>query len=322
VKSRRVSDEDVYYCYRLFLKREPNEFEWSLWRALSAGQEFSLQWLMDNILYSPELTSLQDQAGSVQLIELEEMNIFIRPGDTAVGANIAYYKTWEPHVVQVLKPLLTPSAVFIDIGANIGYFSLLAAPLVGGQGTVMAFEPNPDNCFLLGQSIRANGYTNIHVQPYAVTERAETLGLFAPFPVSNGQIISLLEANGQKENVSHIIGSVALDDLIGDVERVDIIKMDIEGAEPQALRGMHRLLQIHRPTLITEFNPAAIEMTSHVTPESYLVRIKESGFDLFLLDSMGADSGIPQSIEAILSTYQQYQANYGVDHLELLAIPK
>lgn len=322
MKTRRVSEENVVYFYRLFLQRELNEFEWDSWRALSAAQEVSLQWLIDSILYSQEISSLREGTDPAQIIELPEMKICIRPGDLAVGATIAYYKTWEPHVTQALQSLLTPGAVFIDIGANIGYFSLLAAPLVGEQGTVIAFEPNPDNCFLLAHSIRANGYTNIHVLPYAVTERAETLGLFAPFPLSNGQIISFLEASGQKEKVAHIIGSVALDDFLGDVERIDIIKMDIEGAEPQALRGMYRLLQLHRPSLITEFNPTAIEMTSHVTPESFLEQIKESGFDLFLLDSMGADIGPPQSTEAILHTYQQYHANYGSDHLELLATPK
>src|SRR5690606_15185214 len=96
---------------------------------------------------------------------------------------------YEPHVTAEVRRLLQPGMTFVDVGANIGYFALLAASLVGAQGKVIAFEPNLENCELLRRSIAANGFDDfVHVHPYAVAEKAQFFTLDVGTS-SNGRII-------------------------------------------------------------------------------------------------------------------------------------
>lgn len=314
---QQIREEDIYYCYRRFLEREPNELEWSNWHALMADREISVQWLIDSFLDSVEYKLIHGEIQENQLIQLEEMKIYIQPGDWAVGGHIAQNRIWEPHVTHALKSLLRPDATFIDIGANIGYFTLLAASCVGTEGRVIAFEPNPNNCDLLTRSIEANGFRNIQVHRYAVAEYAGAFVLLTDFPESNGHIISCLRAIGQTGKNLHVVGSVVLDEFLANIERIDVVKLDIEGAEPKAVLGMRQLLASHRPILITEFNPTAIEQTSQVPAVSYLDQLVELGFDLFILDRTEAGPTTPQSKEAILQASFESSPPY----LELLAMP-
>ena len=93
------------------------------------------------------------------------------PADYAVGHTVARTGSYEPEVSATLREVLPPGATFVDIGANIGWFSLLAASLVGPTGRVIAIEPNPRNVALLRQSAKDNGFDNIDVVTVALGER-------------------------------------------------------------------------------------------------------------------------------------------------------
>src|SRR5256885_3164883 len=80
------------------------------------------------------------------LLRLADFKIYVRLDDWAVGARIAVRRTHEPHVTRVMLPLLRPGTVIVDIGANIGYYTLLAASRIGSTGKVIAFEPSLENC--------------------------------------------------------------------------------------------------------------------------------------------------------------------------------
>ena len=125
---------------------------------------------------------------------------------------------------------------FLDIGANIGYFSLLAASVVGEMGKVICFEPNVQNLRLLHASVLENGFQHVQVFPLAASDsrhliKSQSFG-------SNGFLVA---APSEPSN-HQFVQSVAVDDLVSAEGRVHVIKMDIEGYESFALRGMRQLV--------------------------------------------------------------------------------
>ena len=106
----------------------------------------------------------------------EGFRIHVDPTDYAVGHTLARTGSYEPDVSATLRSVLGQGATFVDIGANIGWFSLLGASLVGAAGRVVAIEPNPRNVALLRQSAKDNGFDNIEVIAVALSERP------APWP--------------------------------------------------------------------------------------------------------------------------------------------
>lgn len=164
--------------------------------------------------------------------------------------------------------------IFLDVGANIGYYSLLAASL-SKSGKVYSVEANPKVYQRLLNNIKINGFRNIVVFNIAagntnmVTAMDEKGGFFA-----NGTIVSEKDASLLAEGTTNV-EMRRLDDLLQ--PPVSLIKMDIEGAEPLALQGMSNLLlQPDRPTLIIEFNPAYnMNMLIQELPEDYHIDLMD-----------------------------------------------
>ena len=152
----------------------------------------------------------------------------------------------------MLRDRLGPGDVCLDVGANVGVMTFLASTLVGPSGRVIAVEPNPDNVQLLCRGILVNGCTNVEVFPLAASDRRAVFRL-------SGRSNTELLAPGLPVEPGRLAQSVVLDDAFPDIARLDMVKLDIEGHEPAALRGMQRLMTTHRPTLLVEFNPRCLE---------------------------------------------------------------
>jgi FkbM family methyltransferase len=313
-----ATEEDVYYCYRLFLQRKPDPTGWESWQKMVRGGQFSLQVLCDSFLYSDEFVTIEQQRSRPQLVNLEGFKIYARLNDAFVGSGIIRYKSYEANVTREVRSLLKPGHVFIDIGANIGYFTLLAATLVGPQGKVLAFEPNEDNCDLLKTSVRENGFENIEIYPYAVSECEQSLELVVAAPHSTGQVCDLAPGASTPAPGFRVVRAVALDDMLTDRERINVVKMDIDGAEPRALWGMERLIRRHRPVMLVEFAPDFLLSISQVTPETFLDQLAGYGYDLVVLDRSSDAKLTPQSKEEMMAIY----ARSGTKHIDLVCYPR
>ena len=86
-----------------------------------------------------------------QRVQLEGFSLYVMPDDY-IGASIMSSRTYEPHVTKVIRRELNEGEIFLDLGANIGYFSMLASSIVKNKGKVLAFEPNPQNLPLMYES--------------------------------------------------------------------------------------------------------------------------------------------------------------------------
>ena len=244
------------------------------------------------------------------LLRLPDFSMYVRLDDWLVGARIALRRRYEPHVVAAMRPLLGPGTVMVDIGANVGYHTLMAASLVGRAGKVIAFEPASDNCVLLTRSLVANGFDNVVVHTLAVADVAGLVGFV--MDESNGCINP-----GDPFASAMQVRAVVLDAFLADERRIDVIKMDIEGSEGRALRGMHGLLHRCRPVLFTEFFPSALPWRSAMGAEEYLDELRALGYSLAVIDRESGPAPTAQENREILA---QVAAD-GRGYVDLVARP-
>ncbi len=201
--------------------------------------------------------------------------------DDADSLNLSIHGEHESGTTALLKSLVRDGDTALDIGAHIGYFTLLMAGLAGESGRVFAFEAHPDNAALLRRTTTESGYSNVVIENKAVTSRTGPLYLI---PDREGTVdhrtMDVIEG---PEQVG--IEGVALDDYFDATTKVDVIKMDIQGAEGHALLGMERLVaRQDRLTLITEFEPWGLD-ESGTGARRYLEMLHDFGFTIYDLQS-------------------------------------
>jgi FkbM family methyltransferase len=177
----------------------------------------------------------------------------------AVGRGLYRRKVHEPSLTQLLLTRFGDSTRrnFIDVGANIGYFSCLFSKLAGPSGRVLAIEPEPQNLALLQQNIGMNHLTNVAIQPCAVgaSEGSALLGVYKP---SNRGRHSILETNA-KSRIKVPVRT--LDDLAKDSKTINepwsLVKIDVEGYEGFVIEGAKETLS-RIETLVMEYSPALL----------------------------------------------------------------
>jgi FkbM family methyltransferase len=314
-----ATEDDITYCYRFFLQRKPDPEGLAYWSDQVKTWRITVQELTNRFMYSEEALRLREHNHRAQLVELSDFRMYLRPYDFAVGAVILSQGTWEPHVSREMRPLLQPGAVFVDVGANIGYFTLLAATLVGDRGRVIAFEPNANNRALLEQSIQANGFANIQLHANAVDEKARTLRLFATEVSSLSLVLAECSIHAVPEMTRPSpIEAVALDEFLADIDRLDVVKIDTDGAEPRVLAGMRRLIAKHRPVIFAEFFPEGYRLISNRTAESFLDELIDLGYDLHVIPVPLEQPTVRLSNTQIL----QRLKDTGLPALDLVAYPQ
>ena len=160
----------------------------------------------------------------------------------------------ELPVQEALHTLLSPGDVCFDVGANVGFFTLLAARSVGPEGRVVAFEPGPDNLTTLRKNVAQNDASQVMISPCAVsnTDGTDQL-LLAEYSGGHSLVTQSIEAAG-----SMTVNTVTLDTFVRDhhARQPDVVKIDVEGAELAVLEGMRMLLDERRPTLVLELDAA------------------------------------------------------------------
>lgn len=229
---------------------------------------------LHNLLSTLALNSFKTSDGNF-LGKLNGHKMFFRPYYVGFFLKDEY----EPDVTKIFLNEIHEGDIVIDIGANIGYFTLLAARLVGEKGKVFAFEPEPNNYDLLLKNIEINNYKNVIPIQKAVSNENKTTKLFLRQDSSMNSLLEGFNANPSIGDIS--IDTVTIDNFFKDnplKSKIKLIKMDIEGAEMQAILGMLDLIKENKElVIITEFNPSFIRK-SGFEPQDFLSKINEFGF--------------------------------------------
>jgi FkbM family methyltransferase len=222
--------------------------------------------------------------------------------------NLSVDGIYEPLVTRLVQKEVGPDNVVLDIGAHIGYYTLIFAAQVGLHGRVYAFEPEPGNFALLERNVGENGYCNVTIARKAIAGKAARVRLYVTEENSGDNRI--YDSHDGRRSLE--VETMQLDDYFAeDPGKIDFIKMDIQGAEYAALCGMADLLKQNRGVkLVTEFWPFGLAMFG-VAPESYLQLLIDHGFHLSNIDER-LGKVLQASIPELLSAYtieKQNQTN-------------
>jgi FkbM family methyltransferase len=213
------------------------------------------------------------------------------PLDLDLTPSIIRNGEWEPNVERAIIKCLRPGDIAVDIGANVGYHTLAMATAVGSGGQIHAFEASPDLMRLLRATVAVNGVDWVSLYERAALDRHRTVTLAtAPEHFGSGHVISDTPSPNHDAGYSVRVDvpAVALDTVLADrVDSVDLIRMDIEGSEPLAMRGAETLLRRSpRVKIITEWS---VEMISnHADVHAFIAWLVELGFGFWLIEPGGA----------------------------------
>jgi len=221
--------------------------------------------------------------------------------DPSDSLNLSVCGHFEPFESEIIGSLVKPGAIIADIGANIGFYTLLFARWTGPAGKVHAFEPMPSNMELLQKNVRANGYGNVLLNCAAVTHASGFVSLF--LAGENTVDHRLSDPEGTRRSIE--VPALRLDEYFARVESpVDFIKMDIQGAEAAVIKTLGPLVK-RNPELIlvTEFWPYGLDLHGS-DPVDVLRDLTAFGFDLQELDERRREVRPVNPVE-LLARYTQ-----------------
>lgn len=198
------------------------------------------------------------------------VSLYIPPGYTEAYNYILY----EPEVTSLFSKFVQPGMIVVDIGAHLGYYTLLAKRKMGEKGYVFAFEPDPKFFYALKQSLELNGIKEgVYIYQMAVADKDGTASLFA-HPSGSGSNLYASFSGSQCITVE----TITLDTFFEKLgwPKVDLIKIDAEGAELDVLKGMKELSQrCESLCLIVEFST---RRPSNIDPKEFFEALSELGF--------------------------------------------
>ena len=209
-----------------------------------------------------------------------EDTIYVNSVDRLVAALLWKNSLMSGFESKLYRDTVKNGMTVLEIGANIGFFTLLFSKLAGETGKVFAFEPDPDNFRLLEKNITANNRKNTVCVKKAVSKRSGTERLFIS-EEHRGDHRIYDSSDGRK---SVEIETAAIDDFLPPGAAVNFIKMDIQGAEHLALTGMEGTIKNSGPlTMICEFSPDLLKKAG-ADPAEFLKKLEGLGFALGYID--------------------------------------
>lgn len=221
----------------------------------------------------------------------------------AVGRGIYKHGAHEPVLTEWIGARFAKPGTarhFVDIGANIGYFTCIFSKLAGPQGSVMSFEPEPNNHRLLLENIALNGLLNVTAERVALGSKRDT-AMLNIYKKSNRGRHSMVESKGASQIQIQV---KRLDDALEDAgaadQTFDLMKIDVEGYEPFAVEGATKAMERTR-ALAMEFSPDLLAKVQ-VDPEAFLLRTQRAFDSILLVTELGVR---PSSVDECLSLGKQ-----------------
>jgi len=191
-----------------------------------------------------------------ELCLLRDGFVFLARPSVQVDWHVAFFGTYEPEVRKIFRTVLPLGGIALDIGANVGWHTLLMASLVGASGRVLAVEPNPALRQRLHDHLHLNRFGQVEVMPCAAADTEEMMEFYAPAAndrdSGNGHVVE--HPRGHVGTIR--VDSRRLDTIItaAKCERLDLIKIDVEGFEWRVLRGGEETIARFHPHIVFEYN--------------------------------------------------------------------
>jgi FkbM family methyltransferase len=258
-----------------------------IWRAMSrALNPLGLRMPIQRRIHHPLFSRYR---GRYSVTVLGRRRMIVRLSELAgQGQQVYFSPAYERGTTAALRTLLQPGDTFLDVGANIGWYTTLAALRVGPSGSVHAFEPHPVAFSDLVANVRVNRLTNVKALPIAIGSNSGHAMLVTEqgSPVSQSYISSNIGTNQQ----CHGVHVTTLDQLHNSLQvnhplAAVVIKVDVEGLELDVLRGAARLIDAYKPIFVLEINAHAAA-TQHHSAEAAIIRLRNNGYNTFVTPDM------------------------------------
>jgi len=244
-------------------------------------------------------------------VEIEGRKMFL---DAQDSLRLSIKGVYEEFETEIVKKIIKKGDVVVDIGANIGYYTLLFAKLVGNDGKVFAFEPEPTNFELLKKNSEINSYKNVTLIKKAVSNKTEKTMLH----LSKDNKGSHTLVNTKYDDGSIEIESIRFDEYFKKYSgKINFIKIDIEGSEVNAIKSMFSFLRkMEQIKILVEFSPFMINK-SGINPKTFLNLLTDLDFKTYELDGKKRRI-VPVDEHKLLKQYTPKKEN----HTNLLCIKK
>lgn len=284
--------------------------------ALDEAGRFRLGRLRDSRLRPANLRAIRALCHNAYLGDsrslcrvLGRFTLLVDTRDRALAPHLLLNGIWEMHITECLARIVKPDMTVVDAGANYGYFAVLAAGLLGTGGRVLAIEANPAVADLLETSLELNGMRErSRVCRVAL---GDSSGGALPFVVDprrpmNAHLLRPKEERGSLPE-GHVVVEIPvtrLDDVVAPGEQVDVMKVDIEGAEEPFWSGARRVLTENAKIQVL----LEVRAGRYRDPAAFFARIREDGFVLRVITKAGAIEDI--SVEALLRSRAAHEMLY------------
>jgi FkbM family methyltransferase len=221
----------------------------------------------------------------LQITEINGVKMIVDTSDICITPSL-FAKNYEMNEAKLFKNIVKAGMTVVDIGAHIGYYTLLASRQVGVSGKVYAFEPNPTNFNLLLRNIKLNHINNVVAVNKAVSNTNDSRKLFIDkkkFSGSHSLAVNNLETDDKAESI--IVETMTLDSYFDDT-KIDLIKIDAQGAEGLILEGGYKTFK-NTASILMEFWAYGIRNFGH-KPEELLEKLHELGFKSYTINNRGS----------------------------------
>lgn len=222
-------------------------------------------------------------AGEI-LTRVQNFDVFINADDVGMSQQLLERGTYEEYETEIINNVLKPGMNVVNVGANFGYYALLAASRIGSTGKVHAFEPEPYNFNLLTKNIKQNKIENIVANNFALGATKGKLSLFTDSKNVGNPSLSKLNVPNLKDEI--IVAVTTLDDyFITNLKdaSIGVIHMDVQGSEGLVLEGAKNILKNPNLIIFMEFWPFGLSNMG-TEPRVFLQNLKKDGFLIYVID--------------------------------------
>lgn len=237
-----------------------------------------------------------------------------------VSRELTLYGVFEKEETELIKNLIQKGNVVLDIGANIGYYTLMFAKLVGKEGKVYSFEPGLENFSVVQKNVLTNQLQNVILEKVAISDSSKETKLYLSEGPGGHRIY---QSNYCTKNFD-IVNTTTLDDYFKDksiIEKISFVKIDVEGAELGVLRGMISLLKNENIKILAElYGPFIREFGNE--PKELFLFLRNHGFKIYIFKKINPESSFtPNNIQE-LKICEEEKLNFEVQDQNFLFVKK
>jgi FkbM family methyltransferase len=233
---------------------------------------------IDGTLHRWGLLRSFDRRGEVRC---HGLRFFFRQEDAPLARILHLNGDYEPATRKAVLETLRPGSVFVDLGAHIGYFTMIAARAVSPSGRVFSFEPMAGTRAVLQKNVESNGFAGVvTLVPFGSSDRRETLS----FVVGEYSESSGVSVSGESDRLVDV-DCISVDEYFAGLgwPRVDLVKMDVEGQELRTLKGMEEMARRNpEMRIIFEFNVGQLRRCG-VAPEALFSQVRRMGYSSYFM---------------------------------------